>query len=278
MPPARAVFWAATLAGIGLAARSVLAEPPSLPVALAGIGIYLAILLSGVFVLRLRMYADAIVRGPDDATGVVLTFDDGPCPENTPKVLDALDEAKAKATFFVIGRKAEKHPDLVKQIVARGHAIGIHGYAHDRLFALRGTERVRRDLVKAKKVLAGILGEAPDLWRPPIGHTNPTIARVAEELDLVTIGWSVGARDGIASADPEAVVGRVSQGLEDGAIVLMHDAAERGDHTPAGPKALPGVLAAIAARNLTITPLRAWVDEEQGADEDEDEAPEKAKP
>lgn len=265
MPPARIVFWAATIAGIGLAARSVLTEPPSLPVAIAGISFYVAIMLSGVFVLRLQMYADAIVKGPRDATGVVLTFDDGPDPDHTPKVLDLLDGAKAKATFFVIGKKAEKHPELVKEIVSRGHEVGIHSYAHDRLFSLRGTSRVRKDLEKAKKVLTDILGEPDDLWlwRPPIGHTNPTIARVAEELDLVTIGWSVGARDGIASASVPSVVARVAQGLEDGAIVLMHDASELGTHVPVGPAALPGVLDAIEERNLRVTPLREWVSSDE---------------
>lgn len=260
MPPARIVFWASTVAGIGLAARSVLTEPPSLPIAILGVALYLAIMLSGVFVLRLQMFADAIVKGPRDAVGVVLTFDDGPDPTHTRRVLDVLDSANAKATFFVIGRKAEKHPELVKEIVARGHEVGIHSYAHDRLFSLRGTKRVRKDLEKAKKVLADILGESPDLWRPPIGHTNPTIARVAEELDLVTVGWSVGARDGIASSTVPAVVARVSQGLEDGAIVLMHDASELGTHIPVGPAALPGVLDAIRMRNLRVIPLREWLD------------------
>ncbi len=259
MPPARIVFWAATLGGIGLAVWSVLAQPPSLALAVLGVSLYVALLLSGVFVLRLRMFVDAIVKGPSNAKGVALTFDDGPDPEHTRAVLDVLDEAKAKATFFVIGHKAEKHPEIVKEIVARGHEVGVHGYAHDRLFALRGTKRVRRDLEKAKRVLAKILGEEPDLWRPPIGHTNPTIARVAEELDLVTIGWSVGARDGIASAEADAVVARVARGLEDGAIVLMHDAAERGTHVPVGPKALRGVLDAIAERNLSVTPLRSFL-------------------
>lgn len=261
MPPARIVFWASTVAGIGLAARSVLTEPPSLPIAILGVALYLAIMLAGVFVLRLQMFADAIVKGPRDAVGVALTFDDGPDPEHTRRVLDVLDEAKAKATFFVIGKKAEKHPELVKEIVARGHEVGIHSYAHDRLFSLRGTKRVRRDLEKAKKVLTDILGEPADLWlwRPPIGHTNPTIARVADELDLVTIGWSIGARDGIASARREDVVARVALRLHDGAIVLMHDASELGTHTPVGPSALPGVLDAIKARNLRVTPLRDWL-------------------
>lgn len=263
MPLARALFWASTLAGIVLAARSVLTEPPPLGVAVVGTATYVAILLSGVFFLRLRMFVDALVRGPADARGVVLTFDDGPDPKHTREVLDRLDEYGAKATFFVIGRKAEQHPDVVKEILSRGHEVGVHSYAHDRLFSLRSTRRVRADLERAVRTLARITGRTPDLFRPPIGHTNPTIARVAEELGLVTVGWSVGARDGIA-AKPEAVAARVARGLEDGAIVLLHDAAEKGTHEPAGVLALPSILGTIAERNLTVAPLRDWL--EQGDD------------
>src|SRR5215203_3127386 len=101
MPPARIVFMAATLGGIVITLRAVLTEPPSLHVAaLFALG-YGAIILVGVLVLRLRMFADAIIRGPEDARGVVLTFDDGPDPVHTPKVLDTLDEHGVKATFFV---------------------------------------------------------------------------------------------------------------------------------------------------------------------------------
>lgn len=262
MPPARIVFWAATLAGIGLTARSLLAEPPPLPFALLGMALYTALLLSGVFVLRLRMFADAIVRGPSDATGVVLTFDDGPDPVHTREVLDALDAHDAKATFFVIGRKAEEHRDLVLEIVRRGHEVGVHGFAHDRMFSLRGSKRVREDLARAVRVLENITGTTPTLFRPPIGHTNPTIAREADLLDLTMVGWSVRARDGLASTKPDDVLARISRGLEDGAIVLLHDAPETGTRKPAGVTALPAILEKIAAKNLRVVPLSTWLEPE----------------
>jgi peptidoglycan/xylan/chitin deacetylase (PgdA/CDA1 family) len=260
VPPARIVFWAATLAGIGLTARSVLAEPPPLPLAVMGAVLYLGLLLCGVFVLRLRMFADAIVRGPSDATGVVLTFDDGPDPVHTREVLDALDVHEAKATFFVIGKKAEQHRELINEIVARGHEVGVHGYAHDRLFSLRGSKRVREDLERAIRVLENITGKTPLLFRPPIGHTNPTIARVADLLDLTMVGWSVRARDGLARTKPDDVLARISRGLEDGAIVLLHDAPELGTRKPAGVTALPAILERIAAKNLTVVPLTKWLE------------------
>jgi peptidoglycan/xylan/chitin deacetylase (PgdA/CDA1 family) len=259
VPPARILFWAATVAGIAFAVRSVLTEPPALLLCVAIAGLYFGILLSGVFVLRLRMFADALVHGPADATGVVLTFDDGPDPVHTREVLDTLDKHDAKATFFVIGKKAEQHRDVVEEIVRRGHQVGVHGFAHDRLFAMRGSKRVRDDLERAMRVLENITGKTPSLFRPPIGHTNPTIARVSDQLDLTMVGWSVRAVDGLARTKPEDVLSRISRGLKDGAIVLLHDAPETGDRKPAGVTALPAILEKIASLNLKVTPLSTWV-------------------
>lgn len=259
MPPARFVFWSATLGGLAFTLRALLREPPPLWLAALCAAGYLAIVLSGVLFLSLRMYADALVRGPEGARGVALTFDDGPDPKHTRAVLDALARAGAKATFFVIGEKAEAHADVVREIVRRGHGVGVHGFAHDRLFSLRGPRRVRADLERAITSLERITGRRPALFRPPIGHTNPTIARVAEQLGLTTIGWSVRARDGLPGTKPRDVVLRVRRGLEDGAIVLLHDAAERGDREPPAVAALPEVLDALATQNLPVVALDEWL-------------------
>jgi peptidoglycan-N-acetylglucosamine deacetylase len=255
VPFARIVFWAATLAGIGLTIYSLLTQPPTLAFAVACAFAYGAVITIGVLFLKLRMFVDAIVRGPDGAKGVALTFDDGPDPETTTEVLDVLDRRGVKATFFVIGAKAEKHPEVVRDIVERGHEVGVHSFSHDRLFSLRGARRVRADLERAVATIEDITKTRPVLFRPPIGHTNPTIARVADELDLVVVGWTVAARDGIARTKAEDVVARVDRGIEDGAIVAMHDAAERGGRKPAGVTALAAVLAAIEAKNLRVVPL-----------------------
>jgi peptidoglycan/xylan/chitin deacetylase (PgdA/CDA1 family) len=118
---------------------------------------------------------------------------------------------------------------------------------------------VREDLVRGLEVIERILGARPVLFRPPVGHTNPGIARVIRELDLVVVGWSVRGFDGIG-ANPERVVGRVRRGLRDGAIVLLHDASERDDRVPAGATALPRVLEAIDAARLEVVPLDAWIE------------------
>ncbi|WP_437675285.1 polysaccharide deacetylase family protein [Sorangium sp. So ce131] len=261
MPIARALLYAASLGAIALVARSLLVAPVPLAVAGAAIVGYVALLLCGVFFLGLGMFVDVVKRGPPGARGVALTFDDGPSPEHTPRVLDLLDEAGVKATFFVIGRKAEAHPELVREIAARGHAIGLHSHAHDRLFSLRSSRYVARDLARGADVLERLTGARPALFRPPIGHTTPRIARVVEALDLDVIGWSARGFDGLPGAQPEAVAARVIPGLRDGAIVLLHDAAERDDHTPAGVLALPRILAAMSERNLAGVRVDAWLDE-----------------
>jgi peptidoglycan/xylan/chitin deacetylase (PgdA/CDA1 family) len=259
VPVARLVLYAATAVVFVLVARTLLLAPPPLIISLAAFVVYLGFILTGVFSLRLRMFADAVLRGPKGARGVVLTFDDGPDPETTPLVLDALDVEQAKATFFVIAKKAEQHPELVREIQRRGHAIGLHSYAHDRLFALRSQRRVAKDLARGVAVLKAITGREPELFRPPIGHTNPAIARVCDAMDLTMVGWSLSARDGLASAVAADVVARVRRHVKDGTIVLMHDAAERGGRVPAGVDALRDVLDVVKAARLEVVPLEEWI-------------------
>ena len=271
MPPARGVLYLFTFGVLAVAGRAALGKVPPLAVALALALAYVALVLSGVLVLRLRMFVDALTRGPKGARGVVLTFDDGPHPVHTRAVLDLLGRESARATFFVIGKKAEAHPDLVREILSRGHRVGLHSYEHDRFMALRSAAFVRADLERGMKALERITGERPTLFRPPVGHTNPSIARVVGELDLAVVGWTTSGLDGVASARPERVAARVRCALHDGAIIALHDAAERDDHEPAGVRALPAILDAVVRQHLEIVPLERWLEEgedSQGGTED----------
>src|SRR6185436_15100330 len=109
----------------------------------------------------LEMFADVVWRGPEGASGVALTFDDGPHPEFTRSVLDALDREGAKATFFVIGEKGARHPALLREIVDRGHLVGVHGDRHDRALSLRSLDRVQADLMHAINSLTRATGQRP---------------------------------------------------------------------------------------------------------------------
>jgi peptidoglycan/xylan/chitin deacetylase (PgdA/CDA1 family) len=265
MTPARGALYIATAGSLALVARSVVLGPIPMWVAAVALGGYLALILAGVFILRLGMFVDVLWRGPVDARGVALTFDDGPSPETTPKVLDQLDEAGVKATFFVIGRKVKLYPELVRDIVARGHAVGVHGYDHDRLFSLRTPESIRLDLARAIEVITAASGQAPTLFRPPIGHTSPRIAGALEAFDFTVVGWSVKGLDGLAGARPDRVAARIVPHLRDGAIVLLHDAAENDDFTPASLAALPKILAAMTRKNLVGVRVDAWLDDAASA-------------
>jgi peptidoglycan/xylan/chitin deacetylase (PgdA/CDA1 family) len=259
MPPARLALYVATVSILGMTGHAMLVRPPPLGWAVLALAGYVVLLLAGVLVLRLRVFVDAVVRGPSGARGVALTFDDGPHPRWTPCVLEALAERRAVATFFLIAHKAERHPEVVRAILDAGHAVGLHSYAHDRLFALRGERRVREDLERGMATFEKLTGRRPLLFRPPIGHTNPTIARVADALGLIVVGWTIGGRDGVARARHQDVVARVRRSLRDRTIILLHDAPEHGDHEPASIRALPAILNAIAAERLDVVPLGKWL-------------------
>ena len=264
MPPARLAVCAAAGSVPVLTAGALLSRTPPLWCAASAMVACLALLLGGALVLEWRMFADAIVRGPRGARGVVLTFDDGPHPHWTPRVLEVLRDRGVRATFFVIGRKAEAHPDVVRAILAQGHEVGLHSYAHDRLFALRSGRSVRADLERGMAVLEKVTGHRPALFRPPIGHTNPIVARAARRLELTVVGWSASGRDGVSFARADEVAARVRRNLRDGAIVLLHDSAERGEREPAAVRALPAILDAARECALPIVPLRQWLEERAG--------------
>lgn len=259
MPIARLFFYVFTAGGVALAAGSWFLEPPPLWLSLLLLFLYLGYVTGGVVFSRFSMFGDVVTAGPRNARGVALTFDDGPHPRSTPQILDLLDTVGAKATFFVIGHKAEEHPDLVREIAARGHAIGIHSYAHERTYSFKSPWFVRRDLERCVTLLEGLTERRPTLFRPPIGHVSPSIAKVARELELDLVGWSIRGVDGWAGAEPAEVADRVKRRLRDGAIVLLHDAAERDDFVPASLEALPAILEEADRLQLPLVRLDGWL-------------------
>jgi len=266
LPIARIVLYLASVAGVGLMVQSLISSPPPLFVAVVALLAYLGLITCGVLFSRFSMFADVVTFGPRDARGVALTFDDGPHPESTPQILDMLEQAGARATFFVIGHKVDAHPDLAREIVERGHALGVHGYAHDRLFALRSPKHVRNDLERAVDAIHRCMGKRPMLFRAPIGHISPSVARVVRGLELIVVGWSVGGMDGWPGAKPDVVAQRVIPKLRDGAIVLLHDASERDEFVPASVEALPQILEAAEKLNLSFVRVDSWLgqgDEQQ---------------
>ena len=253
------LLYVATAGGLALTTRAVLGHRPSLAVALGYLGGYLGLVALGSFVPRLEMWGEVLCSAPG-GLGVALTFDDGPHPVHTPAVAAILAARKTKATFFAIGEKVARHPEVIRKLHTDGHEIGIHGHRVDRWLGFRGARAVKDDLSRAVRAVEDATGRRPTLFRPPYGVTNPRIVAAADELDLDVIGWSVRAFDGIARTKADAIASRVARGLGSGAIVCMHDAPEVGDRRPAVLDALPAILDALDARNLralTVSELLA---------------------
>ena len=188
---------------------------------------------------------------------IALTIDDGPDPTVTPQVLDLLDQYAVQATFFCIGDKAARYPDLCREIVRRGHAVENHSQQHRHYFSLMGRSATRRELQAAQDTLTSITGQRPLFFRAPAGLRNPFLDPVLSSLGLQLASWSARGFD-TRVGDVERVKNKLLHGLQAGAILLLHDgnAARTPGGVPVILEVLPTVLAAASAAHLRFITLR----------------------
>jgi peptidoglycan/xylan/chitin deacetylase (PgdA/CDA1 family) len=192
-----------------------------------------------------------LVRGPSHTSHVCLTFDDGPHPDHTPRVLDVLKEHSAPATFFVVGQQVQRHPDLVRRIVAEGHLVGHHTYSHSDP-QITSASQLLAELDQTNQLLEALLGHRPVFFRPPHGKLTP-----AKLFRL----WRAGQRIILWNSDPKDVQSESSatirqwftdHPLKPGDLVLLHDKAE---HTSS---ALPELITSARSRGLEFTTVATW--------------------
>lgn len=166
--------------------------------------------------------AYVVNQGPGFAKRVALTFDDGPSPGVTDKVLAELDRRRLKATFFMIGKKAELYPALAAEVAAAGHEVANHSYTHPALSRLP-TDRVEYEIFKAQDVIAQATGRQPVWFRPPYGAFRPADQGAIPRAKSLGIAmWSVDPRDW-AKPGSQAIVQRVTSHARPGSIILLHD-------------------------------------------------------
>lgn len=182
--------------------------------------IYLLItepLATGVF------WRDSVVHAvPVKQKVVALTYDDGPHPVFTPQILDELDRYGVKATFFMIGSRMEQYPDIVKEVVARGHSIGNHTYTHPENIEENTSAQVIRELDQSEQVIERLTGKDTELFRPPRGLIDGEVFSIVEKEGFRTILWSVSA-DHHDAPTPSSMAARVRRFVRPGAIILLHD-------------------------------------------------------
>ena len=263
MPAARIALWVAIVGSIAVLLRSVLLGPIPLWLAVTLLVCFTALTTLGWVLPGLQMYGDVVTRGPAQARGVALTFDDGPHPDTTRQVLAMLARGGHRATFFLVGRKVVSHPEVVRQIHEAGHSIGLHSFSHERLYSCKPPHQVVADIRATQRAIEDACGVRPTLFRPPIGHVSPRTAAGAKRANVTLVAWSVRGLDGLASS-PDRVLRRVLRGLTPGAIVALHDAAERDDFEPAALAALPAILTEIENRGLQTVGVEEFIDPAAG--------------
>ncbi len=242
----------------GLAALA--AAPEVWPVALGAIAANHAVLFAASFAPRSRLLGANLTRLPKAAARrgeIAITFDDGPDSEMTPRVLDALDRADARASFFCVGERAAAQAALVREIVRRGHAVENHSERHSTAFGWYGPGRLRREIAAAQATLTALAGRAPAFFRAPFGVRNPFVDPVLARLGLAYVSWTRRGYDTV-DGDGARVLGRLAAGLAAGDVLVLHDGVATGARTrPTVLEILPQLLELAAGRGLKPVTLAA---------------------
>jgi len=183
--------------------------------------------------------------------GVLLSFDDGPHPQGTPTVLAELDRAAAPALFFVSGEQAARHPELLREIAAAGHQLGLHGHRHQ---TRRQVNRrlLADDTRRALDTVSSVTGRLPRLYRPPHGIFSLSGLRLICSLGLQPLLWSKWGRDWERSATASTIADHATSRIRAGDVVLLHDADHYGTRESwrATAAALPEIADRLAAAGL----------------------------
>ena len=194
-----------------------------------------------------------MTKGPSHGGSVCLTFDDGPHPEYTPRLLDVLKDRDVRATFFLIGQKAERHPDIVRRAVDEGHVVGNHTFSHVDLRSI-SARRLIEEVRRTSALLAELSGRAPRLFRPPHGKANAlNLWRLWREGQTVVL-WNADPKDYTRGAPGEVRAWFREHPLRGGDMVLMHDKVSHAIDV------LPSLIDEARGRGLTFTTPSHWID------------------
>jgi len=231
-------------------------------VSLAILPLVIFILLCGIIPLfpRLSFFLPIISRGKRGAKGVALTFDDGPDPEVTPRLLEILARHGVSATFFVVGARADRYPEIVRAILAGGHAVGNHSYSHSPLLMLKGRATLRREVESAQSALLKF-GIVPLAFRPPVGITNSRLWRILLENGMFCVNFSRRAAD-FGNRRVTRLADRLLAKVVPGDVILLHDVAPRQGDVTHLLQEFSLLIEGLKGRGLDILPLAQLIGKE----------------
>ena len=217
--------------------------------------LWVALLAEGIARPGSSLLYPTVTHGSREGCRVALSFDDGPDPEVTPAVLDALAQYGARATFFTIARSLQAHPLLARRIAEEGHELGNHSWTHSRWQSFFPVHRQVEEIARSAQAIATFTGSvsrsvAQPLFRPPVGVKSPRLVQAARHLRLAVVAWSLHSQD-TRTRDPQRLAQRVLKKIRPGDIVLLHDGHDLpGRHRPACAQALPQILQGLRDKGL----------------------------
>jgi polysaccharide deacetylase family sporulation protein PdaB len=191
--------------------------------------------------------------GSTSSKEIALTFDDGPDTNYTVQILDILKQYSIKATFFVVGTRAQAHPDIIKRIVKEGHVIGNHTWDHSDL-SKATSEQIELEVNKTEQVLDSISGLHTNIFRPPYGSASRTVINKIASMGYYIIDWSVDTRDW-AGTSPPKIMAYVKKETRPGGIILQHCAGGKGDNLSNTIKVLPNIIQTLKAQNYDFVTI-----------------------
>ncbi len=186
--------------------------------------IIIGLVVIGVSVMRTNLFFYSLCHLDVAERNIAITFDDGPDPVYTPRVLDVLAEYGAKATFFCIGNKIQGNEELLRRIFNEGHSIGNHTYEHAISFPFWTPGRMVQSVIKADNEIKRVIHQETKLFRPPFGVVNNFVAVMISRLHKNSIGWSIRTKD--TKFGPTKVLRKVFLNIKPGSVILLHDSHE----------------------------------------------------
>ena len=217
------VLWIVLASALTLALLAVSGQVSAMVALVGCLPLALAIAIGVIFPAS-GVFGTAVMGARTGRGEVALTFDDGPDPRWTPALLDLLDARQQRATFFVIGHRAEHESELLRDMVRRGHEIANHSWSHSFLTAFRHPHVLARELERTNALIVSATGVRPRWFRPPVGLTSPRIFLGTRLAKLELVFWTASARDGISRTTVASALSRLETALTPGAILVLHDA------------------------------------------------------
>lgn len=222
------------------------------------LAVFLLLCLGAPFFPGFSFFLPIISRSKNETTGIAITFDDGPSPVSTPILLDLLAKHGLPATFFVVGKQAAAHPELIADILDHGHTIGNHSLRHDNFLMLRTRKTLEKDIRATQEILqqAGIQTR---VFRPPAGATNPYLATVLAQENLTAVTYSCRAFDR-GNKNISNLAGKILDRLRPGDIIMLHDLPPNQEELSGYWQQELELLFAALQNNFNVVPLEEIIE------------------